>query len=79
MMNHIRGGNFPRRLSKIDGSSGTIDMGAYEYKFGMDLLQIRPIYVKLDANGLNSGTSWNDAFYSLEDALNWQQMATKSG
>jgi hypothetical protein len=32
----IRGAGFGRKLSKIDGSPGTIDMGAYEYKFGYD-------------------------------------------
>ena len=32
----VRGAGFDRKLSKIDGSAGTIDMGAYEYKFGVD-------------------------------------------
>jgi hypothetical protein len=32
----IRGSGFGRKLNKIDGSPGTIDMGAYEYKFGYD-------------------------------------------
>ncbi|MCF7803432.1 MAG: hypothetical protein K9N46_03130 [Candidatus Marinimicrobia bacterium] len=32
----IRGPGFPRTLNKLDGTSGTIDMGAYEYKIGTD-------------------------------------------
>ena len=36
----IRGGTYGRKLSKVDGSAGTIDMGAYEYKFDDDPLPV---------------------------------------
>lgn len=32
----IRGKDFDRKLNKDNGNPGTIDMGAYEYKFGTD-------------------------------------------
>ena len=32
----VRGAGFNRNLSRTDGSAGAIDMGAYEYKFGVD-------------------------------------------
>ncbi len=32
----IRGEGYPRKLNKSTGGSGTIDMGAYEYKIGTD-------------------------------------------
>lgn len=32
----LRGAGFERKLNKSDASTGTIDMGAYEYKFGTD-------------------------------------------
>jgi hypothetical protein len=34
--NDIRGFGFARKLNKSDLNSGTIDIGAYEYKFGVD-------------------------------------------
>ncbi len=42
--------------------SGRIDMGAYEFK--------NVVYVDDDANGLNDGSSWENAFCYLQDALN---------
>jgi hypothetical protein len=36
----IRGTGFPRKLNKVDGTDGTIDIGAYEYKEGTD-----PIFI----------------------------------
>lgn len=32
----IRGADFSRKLNKNTGAAGTIDIGAYEYKFGVD-------------------------------------------
>jgi len=32
----VRGSGYPRKLNKTTGESGTIDMGAYEYKVGTD-------------------------------------------
>ncbi|HAH25869.1 MAG TPA: hypothetical protein DCL77_19280, partial [Prolixibacteraceae bacterium] len=32
----LRGNGYGRKLNKADGSAGTIDMGAYEFKFGED-------------------------------------------
>ena len=34
--NDLRGAGYARKLNKADGTVGTIDMGAYEYKFGED-------------------------------------------
>ena len=34
--NDLRGAGYARKLNKADGTAGTIDMGAYEYKFGED-------------------------------------------
>ena len=42
----------------------TIDMGAYEYSPGT-------IYVNAAAAGLNNGTSWVDAFNSVQSALSY--------
>ncbi|MFK5854890.1 MAG: hypothetical protein QM503_02090 [Bacteroidota bacterium] len=69
----IRGSNFGRKLSKTDGSTGTIDMGAYEYKFETDPLG--PIYYVNNSlsTGDNDGLSWVNAFNSsttaFQDAL----------
>ena len=41
-LNDIRGTGFGRRLSKIDGTAGTIDMGCYEYKYVTDPAQSLP-------------------------------------
>ncbi len=38
----IRGGSFSRKLNKLTGAIGNIDMGAYEYKFGIDPLALAP-------------------------------------
>jgi hypothetical protein len=43
---------------------GRIDIGAYEF-----LRAPRIIYVDADANGANDGSSWEDAYNFLQDAL----------
>ncbi|MDO9257534.1 MAG: right-handed parallel beta-helix repeat-containing protein, partial [Bacteroidales bacterium] len=53
----IRGAGFPRKLNKTTGATGTIDMGAYEYKYGADP------YVMLTWTG-ETNNSW-------ETASNW--------
>jgi len=42
---------------------GRIDMGAYEFQ------PPRTLYVDADAAGANDGTSWQDAYFYLQDAL----------
>ena len=37
LVNDLRGAAHGRKLNKADATPGTIDMGAYEYKFGEDL------------------------------------------
>ena len=44
----IRGGSFSRKLNKADGTGGTVDMGAYEYKYATDYYnQFGPLPVEL--------------------------------
>ena len=65
----IRGSNYGRKLSKTDGSAGTIDIGAYEYKINIDPYEKEALYVNLLAEGANNGFSWVNAFTSLQSAL----------
>ncbi len=45
----IRGSGYSRKLNKTNGSPGTIDIGAYEYKWGED-----PVPVELSAFSVNN-------------------------
>ena len=64
----IRGAGFGRRLNQVDGGAGTMDIGAYEYKFGNDPPKVT-IYCKHDAAGTQDGSSWTNAYTSFQDAL----------
>ena len=53
--NDLRGADFGRKLNKASASTGTIDIGAYEYKFGVD-----PVgSVSFIWSG-NTNTDWNN-------------------
>ncbi len=65
----IRGNGFSRKLDKATGDAGTIDIGAYEYKFETDPY-INPIFVDAAAVGTDDGTSWTNAYISFQSALN---------
>jgi len=54
----IRGSSYPRKLNKLTGAAGTVDMGAYEYKVGND-----PLPVEL--------TTFNAVSESNKVVLNW--------
>ncbi len=57
--------------------TATIDMGAFEYQSVVDYCTCLPgggqLYVDANASGLNNGTSWDDAFVYLQDALTLAQ------
>lgn len=67
----LRSSGFDRKLDKTSGGPGTIDMGAYEYKVSTDpaLPSVPKFFVKADATGANNGSSWTDAYTSLQSAL----------
>jgi predicted outer membrane repeat protein len=48
---------------------GTVDMGVYETT--LNPLVYSRVYVKANASGANNGTSWDDAFTSLQSALGY--------
>jgi probable HAF family extracellular repeat protein len=50
-----------------NGKPPLVDLGAYEHQVAP--LNQPVIYVNDDASGANNGTSWNDAFVDLQDAL----------
>jgi hypothetical protein len=52
----IRGIGFGRKLNVTDGTTGTVDMGAYEHKYGVD-----PINEAVPGEGDASGTPSNDS------------------
>jgi hypothetical protein len=54
----------PRIIEGVHDGNAVVDMGAYE-----TVTQTRICYVDADANGANDGTSWQDAFNYLQDAL----------
>jgi len=65
----IRGNDFDRKLDKTNGAAGTIDLGAYEYKYGSDFADNNMIFVDWDAAGNDDGTNWDNAYKSFQNAL----------
>ena len=61
----IRGSGYSRKLNKTNGSAGTIDMGAYEYKFNAD-----PNYVGPENPAPFSATAFNSVQINLAWSLN---------
>jgi hypothetical protein len=63
-----------------NGTPPIVDMGPYEHS---DIVYEGVIYVDADASGNNNGTSWEDAFTSLqsalEDALSGDQIWVAAG
>ena len=57
-----------RMLDKENGQSGTIDMGAYEFNRNIDVYN-PPVYVDIEADGANTGLNWDDAYSSLQMAI----------
>ncbi|HPO61758.1 MAG TPA: choice-of-anchor Q domain-containing protein [Candidatus Kapabacteria bacterium] len=64
----IRGVGFGRKLDKTTGLTGTIDMGAYEYKEGTDPERMI-IFVDTSKSDGNSGFSWTNAKKTFQAAL----------
>ncbi|MFZ5516844.1 MAG: choice-of-anchor D domain-containing protein [Candidatus Zhuqueibacterota bacterium] len=63
----IRGAGFDRKLNKTNGSAGTIDMGAYEYKFGTD-----PVAVpEIDVRGNYLSIADGDTISSADDSTSF--------
>jgi uncharacterized protein (TIGR02145 family) len=44
----IRGSGFDRKLNKNNGNAGTIDIGAYEFKYGIDPILIPKLIITLN-------------------------------
>jgi len=60
--NDLRGVGFGRKLNKSTNSIGTIDMGAYEYKFGTDPSSgINYTWMGTTDTDWNTVTNWNPA------------------
>lgn len=72
--NDIRGDGYPRKLNSNNMSVGTVDIGAYEYNSSIDPakpLRNIIIYVSENAEGMNNGQNWDNAFTSFQTALDY--------
>jgi predicted outer membrane repeat protein len=57
----LRGNGYGRTLDKITGAAGTIDMGAYEYLVGNDMLPVELVYFKAKTNNNSIELDWQTA------------------
>ena len=56
----IRGGNFERKLDKTDHTqTGTIDMGAYEYREGSDDYKLPKLYQSVGSGNWTTASVWD--------------------
>jgi hypothetical protein len=60
-LNDIRSDGYPRKLNKLTGAVGTIDIGAYEYKFGADPLPVELTSFSALVVGTNVNLDWQTA------------------
>lgn len=58
----IRGTGYDRKLNKTDGTIGTIDMGAYEYKYGTDLYNNTVTWDGDTDGDWSEASNWNPNF-----------------
>ncbi|MCX6149086.1 MAG: right-handed parallel beta-helix repeat-containing protein [Ignavibacteriales bacterium] len=79
----IRGSSYPRKLNKLTGATGIIDMGAYEYKLNVDPLPVELTKFNASINGSSVLLNWQTATevnnYGFEIERSLSQSLQKEG